>query len=348
MTNFDQLKHPHRRYNPLIDEWVLISPQRTSRPWQGQVEKSPEVPQQSYDPQCYLCAGNKRITGEQNPPYTSTFVFKNDFAALQKDTPEYSQDDPLFRAQSERGESRVICYSPEHSHSLAQLTKEQVLAVIDCWQQQCDELSGEYRWIQIFENKGEMMGCSNPHPHGQVWAQNHIPTLVAKKQTNLLNYWQKYKSNLLVDYAQRESQLAIRTVIENSDWLVVVPYWAAWPYETLLLPKFVAARMIDLDGPKKKSLAGVLKQLTIKYDNLFGCAFPYSMGWHGAPYDQFAHQEWQLHASFFPPLLRSASIKKFMVGYEMLAEAQRDLTAETAAEQLRALSNEHYSEGCDG
>ncbi|MDO6641889.1 UDP-glucose--hexose-1-phosphate uridylyltransferase [Shewanella sp. 5_MG-2023] len=341
-TTFDATEHPHRRYNPLIKEWVLVSPHRAKRPWQGQEEAPDTASKPSYDETCFLCKGNTRVNGVRNPNYQSTFVFKNDFAALNEHTPEFEQDDPLFRMKAEQGESRVICFSPDHSRSLPELSQEAVEAVVDTWQTQCQELSRQYQWVQVFENKGAVMGCSNPHPHGQIWAQNHLPSQIEKKQQSLSEYLAKNDSNLLIDYAQREAKDGTRTVVENDDWIVVVPFWAAWPFETLLLPKFAVTRMTELSVKQKSTLAAILREITAKYDNLFQCSFPYSMGWHGAPYDDSAHPEWQLHAHFFPPLLRSATVKKFMVGYEMLAEAQRDITPEQAAQRLAALSSVHY------
>jgi len=343
-SEFEPSEHPHRRYNPMSADWVLVSPHRAKRPWQGQVEACEELPKQSHDPDCFLCAGNSRINGTVNDNYLSTYVFQNDFAAIKKDTPSYQNNDSLFRLATEQGESRVICFSPDHSKSLPQLSIAQLTNVISTWQQQSSELAKEYQWIQIFENKGAVMGCSNPHPHGQIWAQQQLPSLVQRKSDNLLNYFEKHQTPLLLDYGSREMSKQERIVCSNDDWQVVVPYWAAWPFETLLLPRFPIQRITELDEVKRASLADIIKQITIRYDNLFQCPFPYSMGWHGAPFDGEEHQEWTLHAQFFPPLLRSSSIRKFMVGYEMMAEAQRDITPEQAAQRLRELPAIHYSE----
>jgi len=243
---------------------------------------------------------------------------------------------------TEQGESRVICFSPDHSKTLPQLSVDQIKQIVDTWQQQCQQLGARYQSVQIFENKGALMGCSNPHPHGQIWAQQQLPTLVEKKHQSFTDYYQTHGTNMLQDYAAKEQDNQQRIVVENNDWLVVVPYWAAWPFETLVLPKFSVSRMTELSEPQKVTLADIIKQITIRYDNLFQCSFPYSMGWHGAPFDGQDHLAWTLHASFLPPLLRDATVRKFMVGYEMMAEPQRDITPEQAAEQLRQSSSTHY------
>jgi UDPglucose--hexose-1-phosphate uridylyltransferase len=338
-ASFDPAEHPHRRYNPLRDEWILVSPHRAKRPWQGQ-EDAPELDKtDTYDADCYLCPGNRRVTGEVNPEYTQTFVFNNDFAALLAKAPDPDTVDPLFRAAGAHGTSRVICFSPDHSKTLPELSLTQIGAIIDTWAAQVAELGSTYANVQVFENKGAMMGCSNPHPHGQVWATDYVPHEVAIEERT-----QGAMPGMLLEVARREAG-GPRVVVETAHWLAIVPWWASWPFETLLLPRFVAQRLPDLTGEQRADLAGALKELTARYDNLFRYSFPYSMGWHGAPFTDGPKDHWQLHAHFYPPLLRSASVRKFMVGYEMLAEAQRDLTPEQAAERLRAVSPVHYREG---
>ncbi len=337
-------EQPHRRYNPLLDEWILVSPQRTRRPWKGSQEAAPAPVRLPYDPECYLCPGNLRANGERNPDYKSTFVFINDFAAVLPDSPERSlAEQPLFQARSVRGEARVLCFSPRHDLTLAEMSLPELRAVIDLWASQYKELVQRYRWVQIFENRGALMGASNPHPHGQIWATDALSTIPAREDRQQRRYQQEHGSRLLLDYAQQERQRGERRVLENGHWQVVVPFWALWPFETLLLPKFPVSSLSDLSAPQRDSLAAILKQLLVKYDNLFEVSFPYSMGWHGAPARAGDSSHWQLHAHFYPPLLRSATVKKFMVGYEMLAEAQRDITAEHAAERLRACSDIHFS-----
>ncbi len=340
---FNPEDHPHRRYNPLRGEYILVSPHRTKRPWQGQVERVPADQRPPYDPQCYLCPGNQRAGDAVNPKYDHTFVFTNDFSALLPETPENDvSPDSLFRAEPVRGECRVICFSPRHDLTLAQMSVPEIRRVVDVWAEQIEDLGKKYQWVQLFENKGAAMGCSNPHPHGQVWAGNFLPNEPAAEDRQQRLYFEQHHEALLLRVAERELQSGSRVVVHNQNWLAVVPFWGIWPFEILLLPRRHVLRMPELSNAERDSLADLLRSLLARYDNLFEVSFPYSMGWHGAPNAPGDFSHWQLHAHFYPPLLRSATVRKFMVGYEMLAEAQRDLTPEQAAERLRKLSDVHY------
>jgi UDPglucose--hexose-1-phosphate uridylyltransferase len=342
---FVPTEHPHRRLNLLTGEYVLVSPHRTKRPWQGQVERPAQDERPPYDAKCYLCPGNARANGERNPQYESTFVFTNDFAALMAETPPFhSKPGALLQMESVEGTCRVLCFSPRHDLTLAEMALPDLRRVVELWAEQTEELGEDYDWVQVFENRGEAMGASNPHPHGQVWAGNFLPNEAAREDRNQSYYFDTYGDVLLVEYAKLEAEKGERIVVANDEWLAVVPFWAVWPFETLVLPRRHALRMPDLDDGQRDGLADILKRLTTRYDNLFEVSFPYSMGWHGAPTMHGDYRHWQLHAHFYPPLLRSASVRKFMVGYEMLAEAQRDLTPEQAAARLRDLSDVHYKD----
>lgn len=321
---------PHRRFNPLTGQWVLVSTGRTRRPWTGQMDGAVEVSLPEYDPDCYLCPGNTRAGGVENPRYETTFVFTNDFASLQPDTPvDDHSPHPLLRAEGERGTCRVICFSPRHDLTLARMSRAEVATTVDLWASQVAELAPEYEWVQVFENRGEMMGASNPHPHGQIWAGSALPTLPAREDENQETHYRDSGTRLLVDYVDAELDMKERVVTAGEEWVALVPFWATWPYETMLLSTQPVRHLDELSPESRLDLAAVLRDLLARYDGLFDRSFPYSMGWHGRHADH-----WQLHAHFYPPLLQPDR-QKFMVGYEMLAEAQRDISAEEAAEQLR-------------
>ena len=345
MEKFVLTDHPHRRYNPLLDEWILVSPQRAKRPWQGQNEAISDEKKPEYDETCYLCPGNHRITGGTNPNYENCYVFDNDFPALLKDevSSDVTQED-LFKINPERGINRVICFSPKHNVTLAEMQVPEIENVVRVWKEQYLELGAisYINHVQIFENKGSVMGCSNPHPHGQIWAQSSLPSQVKRTQDNLLKYFQKTGKSLLKDYLESELQKKERIIAENEHFVLLVPFWATWPYETMIISKRHFSSIAEITEEEIKSYAEMIQIITVKYDNLFKTSFPYSAGIHQAPTDGLDHEEWHFHMHFYPPLLRSATVKKFMVGYELLAEAQRDLTAEQSAEILRNLSIQHY------
>lgn len=342
---FDSKEHSHRRYNILTGEWVQVSPQRSKRPWQGQVEKIEQEKRPHHDPSCYLCSGNERIGGAINPDYKGAFVFTNDFAALQSDIPSGGEDDGLLQSKSERGICKVICFSPRHDLTIPEMELEDIKQVVDLWVEQCEELAAHdyINHIQIFENKGSVMGCSNPHPHGQIWSQESIPVEPAKKQEQQEKYWAKHGKSLLGDYLSQELAKKERVLFENDSFVVLIPFWAVWPFESMILPKRQMARITEMSEVEKVDFAEAYQYVTIKYDNLFETSFPYSAGIHQAPCDGQDHKEWHWHMSFYPPLLRSAAVKKFMVGYEMFANPQRDITAEGAVQRLNDLSEVHYS-----
>lgn len=336
---------PHIRKNILTGEWVLVSPHRTMRPWQGKIESDFKRSAIKYDPKCYLCPGNERAGGNKNPDYKSTFVFTNDFSALILDNEiNESNEFDLLVAKSEPGICRVVCFSPRHDLTLAMLDKKSMVNVIDTWINEFVDLSKneQINYVTIFENKGELMGCSNPHPHGQIWAQYSIPNEAKKETERQSEYLKEKKYCLLCDYILHEKKKNERIIFENNNFLVLVPYWAVWPFETMIIPKHHDQNILKMNSEEKESLAESFIEITVRYDNLFQTSFPYSMGFHQAPTDGKDYKEWHWHIHFYPPLLRSASIKKFMVGYEMLAEPQRDLTPEKAAETIKNQSNTHF------
>lgn len=345
--SFDINEHSHKRLNLLTGEWVLVSPHRMKRPWQGKVEAAKPPSTITYDSNCYLCPGNKRADGTINEAYTQPFAFTNDFSALLEDTPEGEQEiDALLKVKSQKGICRVVCFSPDHSRTLPKMAEEDILNVITLWQDEFSELSKNewIKYIQIFENKGEIMGCSNPHPHGQIWSLNDVPVEVEKETVQQKKYYHEHKRSLLSDYLLLERKLGQRIVCENEYFVAIVPFWATWPFETIVISTRQVQYITEFSEHEKKGLASILKRLTTRYDNLFSTSFPYSAGLHQAPVNLDIHPEWHWHMHFYPPLLRSSSVKKFMVGYEMLASPQRDITPEWAANQLKNCSEIHYTE----
>ncbi|KAF3420566.1 hypothetical protein E2986_10542 [Frieseomelitta varia] len=340
------IEHQHIRYNPLKGEWVLVSPHRMKRPWGGQIETDIEENLPDYDPNNPLCPGNIRASGQITPIYENTYSFVNDFPALLESVPSPSKsEDELFQMDAARGTCKVMCFHPKSNVTIALMKISEIKEVVKRWIFEMLELGEKWTWVQIFENRGAVMGCSNSHPHCQIWASSFLPNEAKIKDKYLSDYYNRNKKPLLIDYVQKELFKKERIVLENRDWVILVPFWAIWPYETMVLPKKQISRMQDLSESQQESLAATMKILCTKYDNLFHCSFPYSMGWHGAPTGPYVKQDypyWTFHGIYLPPLLRSATIKKHMVGYELLAQAQRDLTPEQAAEKLRNLSDTHY------
>ncbi len=340
----DLQKYAHKRYNILTGEWVLVSPHRTKRPWQGQQEEPFKNDSPTYDPSCYLCPGNLRANGESNPKYDDVFVFVNDFSALQDDSKVFVFDDELLMAESEQGICKVVCFSSDHSKSLAQMTVKEIQKVVYVWQNEYLSLKKlEYiNYVQIFENKGAIMGCSNPHPHGQIWSQSSIPNEVLKKDKHQLDYFKIHQSTLLSHYLKQELKLKERIVFENRAFVVLIPFWAIWPYETMIIPKTAQKDISEMSNDETLLFSEAISVITKVYDQLFNTSFPYSSGIHQAPTNHQNNEHWHWHMSFYPPLLRSATVKKFMVGYELFASPQRDISAENAAETLRNLSDNLY------
>ncbi len=341
----EALRAPHRRYNPLLDEWVLCSPHRLERPWQGKVEDAPAETRPEFDESCHLCPGNVRANGQRNPVYTSTFVFDNDFPALLPQSAAGSTDEGgLLVAEPATGRCRVICFSPRHDLTLAEMSVAETRPVVDAWAHETGVLGSDprVRYVQVFENKGAMMGCSNPHPHCQVWATGHVPVVPARKLAAQRAWFERRGGDLLGDYLERELEAGDRIVCRNEHWVALVPWWAVWPFEAMLVPVRRVPDLVSLDGDERDALAEMLHRVSVRYDNLFRTSFSYSMGVHGRPSDGEEHPWWRLHAVYFPPLLRSATVRKFLVGFELTAEPQRDLTAEDAARRLREQSETHF------
>ncbi|MBX3082999.1 MAG: UDP-glucose--hexose-1-phosphate uridylyltransferase [Anaerolineae bacterium] len=338
-------EHPHRRFNPLKREWVLVSPHRAKRPWQGQIEAPPADTRPIYDPTCYLCPGNIRANGQTNPSYTSTYVFDNDFPALLQDTPGDSyHPHPLINAQGERGMARVVCFSPRHDLTLAEMNTDEIRPVVDEWRRQYADLATQPHigYVQVFENRGAMMGASNPHPHGQIWASENLPQEIITEDASQRDYFNEHGRSLLADYLEVELKIGERLIYQNDSFVILVPFWAVWPFETMIISRRHVTQMTDFSEAEADGLADALHQLTVRYDNLFRTSFPYSAGFHQQPVIAGDWRHWHWHAHFYPPLLRSATVRKFLVGYEMLGTPQRDITAEQAAERIGSQSTTHY------
>lgn len=337
-------QHPHRRYNILTGEWVLVSPHRTKRPWQGKIDKKVVEDKPGYDTNCYLCPNNTRASGDKNPDYKKPYSFVNDFSALLPNVRYEIFGEGLLKAETEPGICKVVCFSPNHALTLPLMVVDEIAQVVKLWKKEYLELGKHplINHVQIFENKGEIMGCSNPHPHGQIWSQFSIPEEARKKQLQQKKYWKTYKKSLLGAYLEQELKLDERIILKNDHFVVLIPFWAVWPYETMIVPIKHYQHIGQLNEEEEVAFADIIKRLTTRYDNLFETSFPYSSGIHQSPTDGKPHLEWHFHMSFYPPLLRSAEVKKFMVGYEMFSDPQRDITAELAAETLKGLSAMHY------